>query len=126
MRNLKSLLLVSGLGAALGIAGLTGCQSWRGGTSERSAGRVVDDQRITHEVKAELRREPVYKFDDVDVRAFNGSVQLSGFVNTEEQKRRAGELAQQIPGVAQVINDIALKPIPPSPTGGTTNQVYRQ
>jgi hypothetical protein len=44
------------------------------------------------------------------VRTFDGVVQLSGFVNSEEQKRRAEELARQVPGVVEVQNSISLKP----------------
>jgi hypothetical protein len=47
-------------------------------------------------------------------------VQLSGFVNTEQQKDRAGEIAEHVPGVANVVNNISLKPQQPSmPTGRT-------
>jgi osmotically-inducible protein OsmY len=115
MKNFKGILILT---TAIALGTFTGCQSWfHRGTSERSEGRVVDDKRITHQVQAELKTEPVYKFDDVDVKTFDGVVQLSGFVNTEEQKRRAAELAQHIPGVAQVVNNITLKPQAPTPTG---------
>jgi osmotically-inducible protein OsmY len=93
------------------VTSLTGCSTWGPRQdSERTAGRVVDDTKITAQVKTDLNREPVYKFNDVDVKTFNGVVQLSGFVNTDEQKRRAGEIAQQAYGVAQVVNSITLKP----------------
>lgn len=117
MRNLNRWMLVSGMGAALALTGLTGCESWRSHeTGERTAGRMVDDHRITADVQRDLKAEPVYKFGDVDVKTFNGVVQLSGFVNTDEQKRRAGEIAQKEPGVAQVVNNITLKP-EVTPTG---------
>ena len=114
MRNLKSCLFVG----AAAIIGLTGCESYHSRASgDRTEGRMVDDHHISAQVRADLRDEPVYKFGDVDVKTFNGVVQLSGFVNTDEQKRRAGEIAQSVPGVAQVQNAIALKPENPSPTG---------
>ena len=116
MRNIKHLLLISGFTAAAALAGLTGCQTW-GQHGERTAGRMVDDHSITRSVKSELRNEPVFKFNDVDVRTYNGVVQLSGFVNTEEQKRRAADLAQHVPGVSQVVNAITLKSETPTPTG---------
>ena len=117
--------LITGLTAAIAVAALSGCESWwHGGQQrgERSEGRMVDDNRITHTVKSDLRNEPVYKFTDVDVKTFDGVVQLSGFVNTEEQKRRAAELAQRVPGVAQVVNNITLKPETPTPTGRQPSQ----
>jgi hypothetical protein len=118
MLNIKS-LSVFGMGIAL-LAGLTACATWER-DSDRTAGRVVDDRKITGYVEDELNREPTFKFDDVDVKTFAGVVQLSGFVNTEEQKQRAGQIAQNTPGVTQVINSIALKPHQaPSPTGRTS------
>jgi hyperosmotically inducible periplasmic protein len=92
---------------------LTGCQMINRHTEEtsgRTAGRTLDDATITSAVKDKLKDEPVYKFNDVNVNTFAGVVQLSGFVNTDGQKRRAGELAQQVDGVSQVENNISLKP----------------
>jgi len=117
MRNFKN-LLISGLSAAVAVIGLSGCESWGHHHDGRTAGREVDDHKITAEVRDKLREEPVFKFSDVDVRTFNGVVQLSGFVNSDEQKRRAAEVAQEVPMVAEVVNSIALKPqIPATPTG---------
>jgi osmotically-inducible protein OsmY len=126
MRSFNTYLL---LGAASVLA-LTGCESYHNRASgDRTEGRMVDDHRITAQIKSDLNHEPVYKFNDVDVKTFNGVVQLSGFVNTEDQKRRAAEIAQSAPGVAQVQNAISLKTEPaPSPTGrsyGTNNPTYK-
>src|SRR5580765_8285152 len=100
MINFKN-LLVSVAGAAAVVVGFAGCEG-SGHHGDRTAGREVDDHRITADVRDKLRDEPVFKFGDVDVRTFNGVVQLSGFVNTEEQKQRAAEVAQQVPQVAEV------------------------
>ena len=117
MRNFKN-LLISGVSAAVAVIGLSGCESSGHRHDERTAGREVDDHNITAHVREKLKEEPVFKFSDVDVRTFNGVVQLSGFVNTEDQKRRAAEVAQDIPQVAEVVNSIALKPqIPATATG---------
>jgi osmotically-inducible protein OsmY len=89
---------------------LTGCEMLNHHEGDRTAGRALDDKTITATVQHDLNREPVYKFNDVDVKTFDGTVQLSGFVNTEDQKRRAGEIAHQAEGVTQVVNNITLKP----------------
>jgi osmotically-inducible protein OsmY len=116
MRNLKKLTVISSLSAAVAVLGLSGCETHK--DSERTEGRVVDDSRITHNIQSDLRNEPVFKFNEVDVKTFNGVVQLSGFVNTEDQKQRAAELAQRTAGVTQVVNGITLKPMTaPTPTG---------
>ncbi len=117
MPNFKNLLVIGSLSAAVAAAGLTGCATGQHRTDERSEGRAADDSHITSKVKDELQKEPVYKFSDVDVRTFNGVVQLSGFVNNEDQKRKAAELASHVEGVAQVVNNITLKPQGTTPTG---------
>jgi hyperosmotically inducible protein len=117
MKNFKKLVLTGGCGAAIALTTLTGCQTWGNHSSDRTAGRVTDDKATTARVQRALQNEPVYKFSDVDVKTFNGAVQLSGFVTTEDQKRQAGTIAQQVEGVGQVINNITLKPGVPTPTG---------
>jgi len=122
MRNFKKLALIGGTSAIMAATILTGCESSR--HSDRTAGRALDDKIITESVEQKLQREPVYKFSDVDVKTFSGVVQLSGFVSSEEQKRRAGELAQQVEGVARVVNNITLKETSGTglqPTGRTNN-----
>jgi osmotically-inducible protein OsmY len=127
MTNFKRLMLISGATAAVALTSLTGCSTWREhttmATNDRSAGRVVDDKKITADIKAGLRSEPTYKFTDVDVKTFDGVVQLSGFVNSPDQKQRAAQIAQQMQGVTQVQNNILLKPQSPTPTGRTTADV---
>lgn len=106
MLNLKKMFLVGGMSA---IFALTGCEMLNH-HGDRTMGRTLDDKTITSTVKHDLNREPVYKFGDVDVKTFDGVVQLSGFVDTNEQKQRAGDIAQRAEGVTQVVNNITLKP----------------
>jgi osmotically-inducible protein OsmY len=106
MLNLKKILLVGGMSA---MFALTGCEMFNH-HSDRTIGRTLDDKTITSTVKHDLNREPVYKFSGVDVKTFDGVVQLSGFVETDEQKQRAGDIAQHSEGVTQVVNNITLKP----------------
>ena len=119
MRNLKSVLVMGMAVAAL--VGLSACSTWGHKNDGRTAGRVVDDNRITHLVKDQLGAEPVYKFSNVDVKTYDGVVQLSGFVQTDDQKQRAEQVAQHVAGVTKVINSIAIAPqAGPTPTGATT------
>jgi hyperosmotically inducible periplasmic protein len=106
MLNLKKMFLVGGMCATFA---LTGCEMLNH-HGDRTMGRRLDDSTITSTVKHDLNREPVYKFGDVDVKTFDGVVQLSGFVDTDDQKNRAGEIARQAEGVTQVVNNITLKP----------------
>ena len=127
MTNFKKLMLITSATAALTVTTFTGCETWRAHTtsdrSDRSAGRMVDDEHITAGIKSGLRTEPTYKFNDVDVKTFNGVVQLSGFVNSNDQKTRAGEIAQRTEGVSQVQNNILLKPASTTPTGRVDGRV---
>lgn len=107
MLNLKKMFLVGGMSA---MFALTGCEMLNHHSGDRTMGRTLDDKTITSTVKHDLNREPVYKFGEVDVKTYDGVVQLSGFVDTEDQKHRAGDIARQAEGVTQVVNNITLKP----------------
>jgi osmotically-inducible protein OsmY len=121
MKNLKSLVLTGSAAIVIALVAFTGCKS-NSSSGERSAGREKDDSQITEQVKEKLEAEPMYKFTDVDVRTFAGVVQLNGFVNSEDEKRRAGEIARTVPGVAEVANNISLKPgATMSPTSRTND-----
>ncbi len=123
MRNLKRLLLTTDASVAIAVVALTGCQMTGTHEGDRTAGRALDDRVITENVREKLRTEPVYRFSDIDVKTFAGVVQLSGFVDTDAQKRRAGELAQDVEGVTRVVNNITLRPNTGTlaPTGRTNN-----
>lgn len=82
---------------------LGACTSTR---TQQSAGEVVDDSVLTAKVKAALVEDPVAKAGDVNVETYRGVVQLGGFVDTTEQKSRAGEVAKGVSGVKEVRNDL--------------------
>ena len=104
IRQLKQLL---GTFIASGLVLLAaGCASDR---PERTAGQSIDDQATARRVEEALRSDPSYKFTDVKVVAYEGKVQLSGFVEKGEQKGQAEDIAKKVPGVKEVKNDIALK-----------------
>lgn len=106
-RSLKRLSTVALLAMGLGL-GLTACKSG----SERSMAQQWGDRQVAKGVKKELAKDPKYKYGDVRPVVYEGTVQLTGFVDTLEQRQRAAELAAQAKGVRQVINNIALKPTP--------------
>jgi len=111
----NTIRMLSGVGAAIMLLAVTGCQTTNH-NDERSEGRVVDDKDITASVQKSLDQDPTYKFHDVNVNTFAGVVQLSGFVNIDAQRTRAQDIAQNTDGVAKVVNGIALKPMM-QPTG---------
>ena len=118
--------IVMGLTLAAAIFSLAGCETTP--KDERSEGLAMDDKHITEKVKKSLDGEPTYKFTDVDVRTFAGIVQLSGFVNSGDQKNRAQQIAQHTDGVREVVNGITLKPAPAVPTSrpNTESKIYAE
>jgi len=88
------------------LAPLFGCA---GTATRESTGEYVDDSSITTKVKAELARDSTVSAMDVHVTTYKGTVELSGFVDTADQKARAGELAKNVPGVGKVQNKISVK-----------------
>ena len=57
---------------------------------------------VTAKVKAALVQDPVTKVHEITVETFKGTVQLSGFVESDEARARAVELAKDVDGVKQV------------------------
>jgi hyperosmotically inducible periplasmic protein len=93
--------------SALAIAGgITGCA---GDRYTQSTGERIDDKGDSTRVRAALSEDTQYKYDDVKVQTFKGVVQLSGFVNSRDQKNRAGDLAKKVHGVKEVENNITVK-----------------
>jgi hyperosmotically inducible protein len=106
--------LVSAVMVAVLAGGIVGCAK----DPYRSSGRVIDDRMVKGRVRGALNDSPVYKFPHVDVITYNGVVQLNGFVHREEQKSVAAEMARNIEGVREVINNISI--IPQEPVYGGT------
>lgn len=68
----------------------------------QQVGKFVDDSVLTAKVKAALLRERGVKSTDVKVETNQGRVLLSGFVDSEEQKKRAVRVASRVEGVKEV------------------------
>jgi osmotically-inducible protein OsmY len=91
---------------ALAMASVSGCA---GTATQESTGEYVDNTAITAKVKAEFIKDEIVRALDVQVDTFRGTVQLSGFVDTAEQKARAEQIAKTVPGVNSVTNNITVK-----------------
>ena len=73
------------------------------------AGQYVDDSMITAKVKAALLKDPVVSAFAVSVETRKGVVLLSGFVQSDDQARRAAQIASSVQGVVTVKNALAIK-----------------
>ncbi len=103
--------IIKSLGAAVFLAvatmvGMTGCA---GDRYHESTGESIDDTATTARVKDALDHDSMYKYPDVHVTTFKGQVQLSGFVDSSDQKSRAVTLAKGVNGVTDVVNNITVK-----------------
>ena len=99
--------MILSLGATPLLLGVTGCTT--GSRYEQSTGERIDDHGTSSRVRAALGEDTQYKYGGVSVETFKGTVQLSGFVNSRDQKNRAGELAKKVTGVKEVMNNITVK-----------------
>lgn len=80
------------------------------GTDKRqSTGEYIDDTVLTSRVKATLLNDPLVSGLAVNVETYKGTVQLSGFVKSAEERNRAVALARAVKGVRQVRNDILIR-----------------
>lgn len=91
---------------AVAVLTLSGCEVFR---EEQTVGEYIDDTVLTSRVKTELIRAEDVSGTDIQVETFNGIVQLSGFVRSEQEKRRAEEIARRVPGVRDVDNAMRVK-----------------
>lgn len=73
------------------------------------AGTFVSDRVITAKVKAALVKNREVSALAVKVDTHDGTVLLSGFVNSEQEARRAHEIAASIEGVKSVKSNLVVK-----------------
>jgi len=83
-----------------------GCASSK---THEATGEYVDDSVITTKVKAAILNEPTLSSAEINVETFKGVVQLSGFVNSNEDITKAVAIARNIGGVKSVKNDMRRK-----------------
>jgi hyperosmotically inducible protein len=78
--------------------------------AQKSAGDMVDDATIAATIKAGLLDDAHTSATHVNVESYKGTVQLSGFVETQGEKDAAGKVARGVNGVREVHNSIGLQP----------------
>ena len=96
--------------AAAALAGLGACASSEDRNSGRSAGEFTDDAAVTAKVKSAIATDAGARTAGaVNVETYRGVVQLTGFVDSEDQATRAVSAAKKVQGVRSVKNDIRIK-----------------
>jgi hyperosmotically inducible protein len=104
-RYLMKRNLVAAAGSLVGVAliALAGCASSMVPKETRHA-----DAGITSVVQASLAANDKVKARQVDVETREGTVYLTGVVDTEEARREAGRVAWRTEGVGGVVNDLTV------------------
>jgi osmotically-inducible protein OsmY len=81
-----------------------------GSTPEQtSPGEYVDDSVITTKVKSLLAGDDFFESFQISVETYKGTVQLSGFVDSQMAVDKADEIARSVTGVKSVRNNLIVK-----------------
>lgn len=100
-----SLAIATALAATLAATG--GCAVTR---NQETVGAYVDDAGLTAKVKAKFADNTTVSATAISVETLKGTVQLSGFAKSNEERATAERLARETSGVVAVRNDIVVRP----------------
>lgn len=92
--------------AAVSLVQLTGCAVAR---DQQTVGSYIDDATITTRVKTRMAEDKSVSATSISVETLNGTVQLSGFAKSADERATAERLARSTPGVQAVRNDILVR-----------------
>jgi hyperosmotically inducible protein len=84
---------------------LSACSSMSG----KTLGENVDDASITAAVKGKLAKEKISTVTRIDVDTNQGVVALNGTVQSEAMRTRAAQLAREVKGVRDVVNNLRVQ-----------------
>jgi hyperosmotically inducible periplasmic protein len=84
----------------------TGCAVSR---DQQTMGSYIDDTTITTRVKAKFAQDKAVSAMAIQVETLKGTVQLSGFAKSLDEKLTAERLARAVNGVQDVKNDIVVR-----------------
>jgi osmotically-inducible protein OsmY len=91
---------------ALTFASVLGCAA---SSTNEGTKAYLDDSVVTTKVKTAILGEPSLNSFEISVETYKGTVQLSGFVSSDAEIHKAGEVTRGVDGVLSVQNDIRLK-----------------
>ncbi len=98
--------IVLAAAAALAAIQTAGCAVVR---DQETVGAYIDDTVLTTRVKAKFADDPTVSAMSISVETLEGTVQLSGFAKSAQEKARAESLARNTSGVKSVRNDIVVR-----------------
>lgn len=99
--------------------GMTGGQTGQGTEQQQTTGegsgkkssteQYVDDAMITAKVKAALAKDPGTSAIRIGVETNHQTVELTGSVKSEEEKKKAESIARSVTGVKEVENKLVFE-----------------
>lgn len=98
--------LLAAAAAVLVVQTNTGCAVAR---DQQTVGSYIDDATITTRVKTRFAEDKTVSAMAINVETLKGTVQLSGFAKSQEERAAAERLAANVPGVTVVRNDIVVR-----------------
>lgn len=100
---MKKVLLLSVV-ALFAISGCAGTHE----SGKNPVASMLDDSTITTRVNHEMLKDQTVKARQIDVDTIGGNVTLTGVVATQNEATRATQIAQRVPGVKSVSNNIQI------------------
>ena len=104
MKNIRPFVIA--LASATLLVTATGCAVVR---DQEQVGAYIDDATLTTRVKAKFAESPAVSAAAISVETLKGTVQLSGFAKSADERNMAGTLARNTSGVKNVRNDIIIR-----------------
>lgn len=96
--------------AALFAAAALGLGACASDDNRRGAGEFTSDAALTAKVKTAIATDVgAGTAANINVQSYKGEVQLSGFVSSPDEARRAVEAAKSVEGVRVVRNDVRVR-----------------
>jgi hyperosmotically inducible protein len=93
-------------GIAFTLVAASGCAVTRG---QQTTGAYIDDTAITATVKTRMLENEDVAGTSITVETLNGTVMLSGFAKSEQEKATAASIARKVDGVKSVKNEITVR-----------------
>lgn len=95
------------LATAAALTVLPGCAVTRG---QSTVGEYIDDASVTTAVKAKFVESKSVDAMAIRVETLNGTVMLSGFAKSQNERAEAERLTWSVKGVKAVRNELAVHP----------------
>ena len=82
---------------------------WTSIRTKGSAGEYVDDSVISTRVKSPLAADDFLKSFQINAKTYQGTIQLSGYVNSHKAVDKTAEIVKSVKGVNSIKNNLIVK-----------------